>query len=78
MTYIINADGSLVFHEIGKGPYASWSPDGSRIASVGTHAEEGDPTKRSDVFLSTMAPEGSDLRVILRIDEDGRLITEKR
>ena len=75
-TYVVNADGTLVLRGIGKGPYASWSPDGPRIASLGPHGEYEFEERHSYVFLSTMASDGSDVRLLLRIDEDGRLIPE--
>ena len=79
-TYVVNADGTRVLHAIGKGLYSSWSPDGSRIASLGPHGEyvfgERPVAEPSDVFLSTTAPDGSNLQVLLRMDGDGRLIPE--
>ena len=75
-TYVVNADGTLVLRDTRKGPYASWSPDGSRIASLGPHGEYEFEERHSYVFLSTMASDGSDVRLLLRINEDGRLIPE--
>ncbi len=47
------------------GAYASWSPDGSRIAVLGKYDDGG--------YLAIVAPDGSDFRVLVRADEDGDL-----
>ena len=47
------------------GAYASWSPDGSRIAVLGKYDDGG--------YLVIVAPDGSDFRVLVRADEDGDL-----
>ena len=47
------------------GAYASWSPDGSRIAVLGKYDDGG--------YLATVAPDGSDFRVLVKADEDGDL-----
>ena len=46
----------------------SWSPDGSRIAMA--HVD----WNATDI-LSTVAPDGSDLRVLVKSDEDGNLVS---
>ena len=62
--FVANADGSG--HEkVGKGNYATWLPDGARIAVLGS-AEPG-------TALYTMAPDGSDVRILVREYEEGIL-----
>ena len=61
--YIAKADGSGS-RLLGTGTYASWSPDGSRIAVI---------TEFSDSYLYTMAPDGSDVWVLARREDDGDL-----
>ncbi len=51
---------------IAPGAYASWSPDGSRIAVIGRLDEDGS-------FMATMAPDGTDFRVLVKADDDGDL-----
>ena len=67
-SYIIEADGSAVRRLPNLGHRASWSPDGSRIAVY---------TSRRPVILHTMAPDGSDIRVLVKRDEDGNPIAAK-
>ncbi len=68
ITYLINVDGTGItrfMEDYGvPGGYASWSPDGSRIAVY---------NPREAVPLYTMAPDGSDVRALLRRSEDGSL-----
>ena len=52
-----------VVHE---GAYASWSPDGSRIAILGKVDDTGG-------HLATVAPDGSDLRILVRVKDSGDL-----
>ena len=42
---------------------ASWSPDGTRIAVLGRYDGGG--------YLATVAPDGSDFRVLVNANEDG-------
>lgn len=49
---------------VAEGTHASWSPDGSRIAVYNEHAPTGAPV------LSTVSPDGSDVRVLVRRDGD--------
>ncbi len=71
--YVVNSDGSDL-REIGIGGYyASWSPDGSRIASRITYDIDGSPGKPKDIVLYTMAPDGTDIRVLVIVGEDNRL-----
>ncbi len=62
--YVVDADGAGI-HNIGQGSYASWSPDGSMIANLAPYG--------SDVVLSTMSPDGTDVRVLVRVRDDGFL-----
>ncbi len=65
---VVNLDGEVV----GRSPKefakdrgraaATWSPDGSRIAVRAA----GNPTPNGEVVLYTMAPDGSDVRVLVR------------
>ena len=48
-------------------PVAAWSPDGSRIAIAGWKL------LREDTALYTMAPDGTDLRILVRRDADAGL-----
>ncbi|MCY3896219.1 MAG: hypothetical protein OXG17_07105 [Chloroflexi bacterium] len=48
---------------------AAWAPDGSRIAV----RVPGDPTPNGEVALYTMAPDGSDVQVLVRGAGDGGL-----
>ncbi len=66
--HVVNSDGSDL-REIGIGGYASWSPDGSRIASRITYGIDGS----RDIVLYTMAPDGTDIRVLAILGEDNRL-----
>ena len=45
--------------------YAAWSPDGSRIAVF---------SQGRDDWLVSMQKDGSDVRVLMRLDEDGRVV----
>ena len=100
--YVANADGGG-YRQVGEGTYASWSPDGSRIAvadprgdpsdayviggirAVGEVSSSGvglggtervrDPeTSWTHDYLWTIAPDGSDRRVLVRRDEEGALV----
>ena len=57
--YTVDTDGHQM-RVIGKGFRASWSPDGRRIAFVNSGA-------------ATMAPDGTDVRPILTIDDQGKM-----
>ena len=53
----------------GDEPYiAAWSPDGARIA---IYTPGGN---RVELQLYTVAPDGTDRRDLLRLDEDGNLV----
>ena len=74
--YVIKADGSDIrtikapgsaIRRFGGRFGASWSPDGSRIAMAHVDSNATD-------ILSTVAPDGSDLRVLVKSDEDGNLV----
>lgn len=61
--YVVNV-GSGTYRQIGKGPHASWSPDGSRIVMF---------NEPSSDYIFTTAPDGSDVRVLVRKDSGGDL-----
>lgn len=61
--YIVKADGSESQWLPGFGREASWSPDGSRLALVGR--------PNVAVALYTVAPDGTDPRVLVEWDENG-------
>ena len=68
--YIVGADG-FYLRKVASGPFASWSPDGSKIA---VQSGRGVPNKAGP-FLYTIAPDGSDLRVLVkRVEDDGPLV----
>ena len=61
--YVVNSsDGT--YSEFARGVYASWSPDGSRIAVIDS----------SYNYLFTVAPDDSDLSVLVNREEDGKLV----
>ncbi len=73
--YVVNSDGSDL-REIGIGGYyvyASWSPDGSRIAARITYDLDGSRGKPNDIVLYTMAPDGTDIRVLAILGENNRV-----
>ena len=65
---VVNLDGEIVgrtpeeFAKEGGRAAAAWAPDGSRIAVRAA----GNPTPNGAVALYTMAPDGSDVRVLVR------------
>ena len=61
----VDPDGSNRRRVGASGAVGVWSPDGSRIAQY----RDAD----SRIYLSTVNPDGSDLRVLVRIDGDGNL-----
>lgn len=64
-SYVIDADGSAMRKLPGPGTHASWSPDGSRIAVY--------TGRNANIILYTVAPDGSDFQVLVKIAEDGGL-----
>ncbi len=71
--YVIDTDGTGIRLIARIRPYdrapslsESWSQDGKRIAVANNSA-----TPKAPVILFTMAPDGSDIRVLLKLDEDG-------
>ena len=64
--HVVNIDGSN-HRNIGRGHSGVWSPDGSRVASTIFTPD------RSYAVLYTMAPDGSDVRVLARRGDDGVL-----
>ena len=68
--HLFDADGSeleLLMHNEDDAVYASWSPDGARLAIATPHHER--------VLLYTMRPDGSDARVLLERNERGKIKT---
>ena len=71
---VVTADGAHVGASpltLAYGLTAAWSPDGSRIALGNLELRR--PTYDDGVALYTMAPDGSDLRILLRHDSEGDL-----
>ncbi len=71
--HVVNVDGTgfISLGNYGLGPgYASWSPDGSRITVYYNPKVDGRLIWRS-IALVTLAPDGSDVRVLLRYGKDG-------
>ena len=62
---VVDPDGSNRRRVGASGAVGVWSPDGSRIAQY----RDAD----SRIYLSTVNPDGSDLRVLLWIDEEGNI-----
>ncbi len=76
---VVTLDGTPVGRspiELDRGSVAAWSPDGSRIAvAAGSYwidflVEWADPV---DELLYTMAPDGSDVRLLAKYDAEGQL-----
>ena len=63
--YTVASDGANL-RAVAHGTHASWSPDGSRIATTNVYY---DPDKAR--YLSTVASDGTDLRILVRRDGDG-------
>ncbi len=73
--YVVNADGSGLRRVIAA-TIATWSPDGSRIAVFSPYVESPSLKKKYEnarAYLFTVAIDGSDSRVLVILDEDGRL-----
>ena len=62
--YIVSVDVNTgAASDVVPGIYALWSPDGTRIAVLGRYDGGG--------YLATVAPDGSDFRVLVNANEDG-------
>ena len=73
-SYVIDVNGNVVKFDAGR--YSSWSPDGTRIASLshsGVVSPKLDEEAVHQPILLTMAPDGSDVRVLVRIAREGGL-----
>ena len=68
--HVVRVDGSVP-RLSALGLNASWSPDGSRIAVIGRYPP--DTASYPADRLYTMAPDGTDIQVIVERDEDGEL-----
>ena len=68
--FLVDADGSGVRAPIASN-YGSWSPDNSRIAVLSVIL----PRRDENVVLSTVAPDGTDRRVLVRFREE-QLVAE--
>ncbi len=69
---VVELDGTPMSERPLPGDAAAWSPDGSRIATVSTAPE--DPNRRNSEVLRTMAPDGSELKVLVRLGSEGHPI----
>ena len=69
--HVIRVDGSVP-RLTTPGLDASWSPDGSRIAVIDSSSPHEYPLYRIE-RVYTMAPDGTDIQVIVERDEDGKL-----
>ena len=69
--HVIRVDGSVPRLTL-PGLDASWSPDGSRIAVIDSSSPHEYPLYRIE-RVYTMAPDGTDIQVIVERDEDGEL-----
>ena len=69
--HIVRMDGSAPRIDA-PGLDASWSPDGSRIAVIDSSSPHEYPLYRIE-RVYTMAPDGTDIQVIVERDEDGEL-----
>lgn len=56
-----------------EGVLAAWSPDGSRIVTGNTGLR--DPNRSGKPVVSTMAPDGSDVRVLVWQDVEGGFLS---
>lgn len=70
-TFVVNRDGTEQTSMVGKGSYASWSPDGSKIALLGGWelpyvTEKGKHETQQVAILATSAPDGSEYRPIFQ------------
>ncbi len=67
---VVSLDGSAVGRSplslVAKPMAAAWSPDGSRIAVI--RLEDPNPNRPQSVTLYTMAPDGSEVRSLVRYD----------
>ena len=72
-SFVIGNDG-VEIHRLSNS-YAAWSPDGKRLASVWWRGRIPHDTENSmlvgDVWLYTVAPDGSDRRDLVAIGDDG-------
>lgn len=66
---VVELDGTPTSELPLPGDSAAWSPDGSRIATVSTSRH--DLSRGQSDVLRTMAPDGSDLRVLVRLNATG-------
>ena len=62
---------------VGGGLYASWSPDGARIAIIDETVDEYPPDSSEGDYLYTVAPNGTDRQVLVVREEDGKLKTAR-
>ncbi len=63
--------------QVGYGPAASWSPDGTRIVVARNYGRSEAEDIGDDIALLTMSPDGSDVQILARY-RDERLILEDR
>ena len=74
-SFVIGDDGSEIRRFVES--YAEWSPNGDRIAVVAWYGSTTENTERATppegVWLYTIAPDGSDKRDLVAVDQDGEL-----
>ena len=61
--FVVDAENGGGPRKIAEGVFASWAPDGSRIAVIDF----------SDEYLFTVTPDGTERQVLVRRDDDGEL-----
>ena len=71
---VVTPDGSPVSQAPLPGNLAAWSPDGSRIVTISTG--DPNPNRRDNPVISTMAPDGSDLRVLVQEAVGGLVLAQ--
>ena len=62
--FVVGTDGSMIGQF--RGDYAEWSPDGSRIAVFRASLPVSRASIQYEATLSTIAPDGTDIRVLAR------------
>ena len=71
---VVTPDGSPVGPAPLPGNLAAWSPNGSRIVTISTG--DPNPNRRDNPVISIMAPDGSDLRVLVQEALGGLILAQ--